>query len=274
MDISNEYGNFCKDHNIVFQIDSSISSYDETTLFCPAGMQQFKNKFKNPDKSTISNIQSCLRINDLNEIGNGFHSLYFNMMGLYSFDQKTLNWTIDFWMEFLNSINITPDYVTIHPDKKDWSKFYPNVDVRYDSECIWSDGDIGGYCTEFYKNGIEIGNIVNPLGNCIDVGFGKERLEYILSGKEKSKSDVLVETISKIINDGFVPSNTRHGYVLRKLLRMSYKDGILIDHPFYELEVQRQLKINDKWNNLKEKHKDKPSEWWFDTHGIDLSLMD
>ena len=35
--------------------------------------------------------------------------------------------------------------------------------VRIDNECLWSDGNIGGYCTEFYKNDIEIGNIVNTL---------------------------------------------------------------------------------------------------------------
>ncbi len=78
-------------------------------------------------------------------------------------------------MGFLSEIGIEPDYVTIHPDCPKYKELYSYHDVtlKYDENCKWTDGDIGGYCTEFYKDGIEIGNIVNPLGTCIDVGFGK-----------------------------------------------------------------------------------------------------
>lgn len=272
MNVSQKYKEFCVLNRIPFQDGLSIGSYDETTLFCPAGMQQFKSKFKSPDGSTVGNIQPCLRLNDLDQIGDGTHFLYFNMMGLFSFKEKSVKWTIDFWLEFLKSVDIVPDYFTIHPDRKDWVKYYPNCDVRMDSECIWSDGDIGGYCTEFYKDGIEIGNIVNPLGESIDVGFGLERLE-IFQGIIKDKSDILIETINKMIDSGFVPSNLKQGYVLRKLLRECYKNNISIDHQFYYDELKRQEKILDRYNKLKHKNLDKPPEWWYDTHGIDLSLI-
>ena len=50
-------------------MDDNVKSYDDTTLFCPAGMQQFKSKFKDLSyKGTISNIQSCLRLNDREDI--------------------------------------------------------------------------------------------------------------------------------------------------------------------------------------------------------------
>lgn len=69
--------------------------------------------------------------------------------------------------------------MTIHPDRLvEWTPLYGGrVPIVPDPECIWSDGGISGYCTEFYKDGVEIGNIVNPLGTCIDVGFGAERLD-------------------------------------------------------------------------------------------------
>ena len=64
-------------------------------------MQQFKSKFKDTNfKGTLSNIQSCLRLNDLDEIGDGSHLLYFNMIGLFSFRELTVTQTIDIWMEF------------------------------------------------------------------------------------------------------------------------------------------------------------------------------
>ena len=257
-------------------MDDNVKSYDETTLFCPAGMQQFKSKFKDLNYTgTISNIQSCLRQNDIEEIGDGSHLLYFNMIGFFSFREWTVPQTIDFWMEFLIKIGINVDYITIHPDKPDWSEYYKkyNVEIRFDEGCKWTDGDIGGYCTEFYKNGIEIGNIVNPLGNCIDVGFGLERLEMVLTGKTKSREETLKETIIKIIDSGFTPTYNKQGSLLRKLLRICYLDNIVIEHPFYEDEIKRQEKIFNKWNRLKDKYKDKSKEWWWSTFGIDLDLL-
>ena len=276
MNISNEYQSYCQEKWINFKIDSNIKSYDETTLFCPAGMQQFKSFFKDEKhKGTTSNIQSCLRLNDIDEIGDGTHLLYFNMIGFFSFRDWSVPTTIDYWMEFLIRIGINPDYVTIHPDKPEWSKFYEKygVEVRHDEECIWSDGEIGGYCTEFYKDDIEIGNIVNPLGTCIDVGFGLERIEMVLNNTPKSKEDTLKETVYKIIESGFEPSNNKQGYILKKLLRICNKNGVVIEHQFYEDELIRQDKILTKWNRLKDKHQDKPKEWWWDTHGIDLDLL-
>lgn len=239
-------------------------------------MQQFKSNFKDENyKDTISNIQSCLRLNDIDEIGDGTHLLYFNMIGFFSFREWGVPETIDYWMGFLNRINIKPDYITIHPDKPEWSIWYDkyDVEVRFDEECKWTDGDIGGYCTEFYKDDIEIGNIVNPLGTCIDVGFGLERLEMILNKQIISKEDTLKESIMKIIESGFKPSNNKQGYILRKLLRVCHQNRIEIEHPFYINEVKRQERILNKWEKLKNKHKDKPKEWWFDTHGIDLDFI-
>ena len=72
---------------------------------------------------------------------------------------------------------------------------------------------------------------------------------------------------------GFKPGNNRQDYILRKLLRICQKENIIIDHPFYEDEVKRQQKLTHKWTQLKDKHKDKSKEWWWNTHGIDLDLM-
>ena len=276
MNIIEKYKEYCLSKSIEFRIDDNIKSYDDTTLFCPAGMQQFKTLFKNTDhKGTISNVQSCLRLNDIEEIGDGTHLLYFNMIGFFSFREWSVPDTIDYWMGFLESVGIAPDYVTIHPDKTEWSEWYNkyNVKVVIDEECIWSDGEIGGYCTEFYKNDIEIGNIVNPLGTCIDVGFGLERIEMVINNIPKTKNDTLKETVFKIIDSGFKPGNNKQGYILKKLLRLCHKNDINIDHKFYHDEIIRQEKILIKWNRLKDKHKDQPKEWWWDTHGIDIDLI-
>ena len=278
-DLTKLYEDFCQLKGIPFKLDDSVKSYDDSTLFCPAGMQQFKDKYKNPDNTTIANIQSCIRLNDLDEIGDGTHMLHFKMIGLFSFGEMTLNESVDFWVEFIRDyLNISIDYVTIHSDKFDtWKWLYErhHIPIKLDDECIWSDGEMGGYCTEFYHKGVEIGNIVNTMGKFIDVGFGYSRLNDIINGKNQlTKNDILSDAINKIIDAGFKPGPQKQGYILRKLLRQLYKGGGSIEHPFFTSEVERQEKAKVRYDRLKDKHQDKPKEWWFDTHGIDLDEME
>ena len=143
-------------------------------------MQQYKSLFSDPSYTVlVANSQACLRMGDLDEIGDGTHFLHFTMLGLFSFREMTVGEAIDFWLEFLGKLGLVPDHVTIHPDRADRVEFAlsrERVPIIPDPERTWSDGSVSGYCTEFHKDGVEIGNIVNPLGTCIDVGFGLERL--------------------------------------------------------------------------------------------------
>lgn len=254
-------------------MEESVRPYDETTLFCPSGMQQFKDRYKDQTYfGTESNIQSCIRLNDLSEIGDGTHLLFFNMIGLFSFRELSLQDSINFCFEFLLEIGVKPDYVTIHPDKKEWIKLYDNfnIEIREDNECVWTDGDITGYCTEFYKDDIEIGNIVNTLDTCIDVGFGLERILFILNKEIQQPIDILKESILKIIDSGYKPSHTKQGYVLKKLLRSLYQLGGELDHEYFIQEITRQKRLESKWLRLKDKIEHRDKEWWFNTHGINL----
>jgi alanyl-tRNA synthetase len=298
IDIKQEYINFCTKKGIKITIYDSIKSHDDTTLFCPAGMQAFKSKFKDKNhKGTEASIQACLRINDLNEISDSTHALTFDMLGLFSFREMTMKEAIDFWLEFITDVlKLRIDYVTYHPHKFEWVEdFYwegklESHDVRRefqkregtddqhvlfgeDKECIWTDGELKGYCTEFYINFVEIGNIVNLEEDCIDVGFGFDRLDELVNGAERNKIKNLKKAILKLIDEGFIPSNTKQGYVLRKLLRELYLMNDKIDHEFFEREVERQIGLEQKYYQLRSKNLDKSKEWWKDTHGIDLDLI-
>lgn len=280
INIQEAYSLFCAERNIPFSLDDRLRSYDDTTLFCPAGMQQFKPLFK--DKSinglTKANVQSCLRLLDMDQLGDGTHFLHFHMMGLFSFRGMTVQEAVDFWLAFLSSVGISPDYFTIHPDKPEWAALYPGKEVRQDEGCIWSDGELSGYCTEFYKDDIEIGNIVNIYGDCIDVGFGLERLEMVINGSHPdyrplSENDLLAGTITKLLSEGIIPGNKMHGYVLRRLMRLLHNKGGRLANEHFLREQERQEGLFKKYARLKDKHQDKSAAWWFDTHGIDLSLM-
>jgi alanyl-tRNA synthetase len=275
--ITKQYREFSRTKGIEFSQNTSVRPFDSSTLFTSAGMQQYKPLFSDPTHiGTTSNTQSCLRLGDLDEIGDGTHSLYFEMLGLFSFRQWSVSDGIEFWLEFLDGIGGYPDHVTIHPDKlEEWCPLYKGrLPIKVDPDCTWSDGNVQGYCTEFYKQGVEIGNIVNPLGTCIDIGFGLERLDLVINGTvPKTPEVILEETIMKIIESGYRPGNKEQGYVLRKLLRLLWSCGGKLDHLFFEQEVERQQRLRLLYDRLKPKHSDRPPEWWFDTHGIVLSDM-
>lgn len=275
--ILDKYSDYCKSKGIEFTEITKVNPYDSTTLFCPAGMQKYKQQFVDETvKGTVANSQACIRLNDLEEISDSTHLLYFDMLGLFSFREMTIKQAIEFWLGFMEILQIKLGYVTIHPDKFDeWSGYYPSsLEIRKDDSCTWTDGSIGGYCTEFFVNDIEIGNIVNPLGNCIDVGFGLQRLEMIINPeKVETTEEKLISACNRIIESGYSPSNIKQGYVLRKLLRIIHKSGYTLDHRFFEEEITRQSVIRARYERLKNKHTDKSKEWWFDTHGINLDEL-
>ncbi|WP_342240189.1 alanine--tRNA ligase-related protein [Inquilinus sp. OTU3971] len=269
---------FCENRGIGFDTNPSVRPFDSTTLFCTAGMQQFKPLFIDPAcTATFANLQSCLRLGDLDEIGDGTHLLRFDMLGLFSFRQMNVGQAIDFWLGFLEEIGAWPDHVTIHPDRlTEWSPLYRGrVPIQPDPDCTWSDGSISGHCTEFYRDGVEIGNIVNPLGTCIDAGFGLDRLDALVNGTPPpTPAEILVEGIESIIASGYRPGPKTQGYVLRKLLRRLWAIGGSLDHSYFRAEAARQQRLRDRYARLKPHHPDKPPEWWFDTHGIDLDEVE
>ncbi len=234
-------------------------------------MQRYKHRFRNPDhRGTLTNVQRCLRVDDLDEIGDGQHGLSFDMLGLFSFRSLTVSQSIDLWMSYLDRIGVRPDSVTIHPDRRHWERYFHrhHVEVRSHPECTWT----VGYCTEFYVGDLEIGNIVNPRGDCIDVGFGLDRLVQLTGGDPPSRSVALIRGVLSIIDSGYRPGNKRQGYVLRRLLRLMVREGIELDHPFWFDEQRRQERSVERYLRLQPRHPDKPPEWWWDTHGIDVDL--
>jgi hypothetical protein len=106
------------------------------------------------------------------------------------------------------------------------------------------------------------------------VGFGYERLNSIVNNKPiENDIEVLIMTINKCIECGIKPSPKEQGYVLRKLLRELRKRGGYLDHEFFQRELDRYQKSLERYQKLKDKFPDKPKEWWYDTHGIDLDEM-
>ena len=78
----------------------------------------------------------------------------------------------------------------------------------------------------------EVGNLVNPLGHSVDVGFGFERILQIVENKERIDETsvfdqdienpvvrVLLPTIEIFRREGMPPGNKKQNYICRRLIR-------------------------------------------------------
>lgn len=243
-------------------------------------MQHFKKHYSDPSfKNTFSNIQQCLRLNDLQDISDGTHFLLFEMIGLFSFKQWTLEKSIQFMLDFLKKLSLYPDYVTIHPDKiSQWRHIYDNLNIpiKEDVECYWNDGDIGGFCTEFYINDVEIGNIVNTLDHSIDIGFGLERLLHVSNYlQSKSRLQILEETCNHLISEGITISHSKQGYILKKLITECVLSGSQQQHPYFIDIKNRLVSTYSKYlkSHTQKSLMNKTNEYWHSTLGLDMNRL-
>lgn len=212
---------------------SSLIPKDETVLLTSAGMQQFKDYYLEGDSPYGQNTASCqksFRTSDIEEVGNERHLTFFEMLGNFSFGGYFKEESIKLAKEFLDSININIDYVTVFkgdkevPKDKDsikiWNKLgfseeKGNLRLENREENFWGPtGDEGpcGPTTEIYSNDIEIWNIVFNEYYCnkdkklkklknpgVDTGMGLERLAAVSQNKETVfETDLFSSTIKKL----------------------------------------------------------------------------
>lgn len=109
MKVLEEFKKYCERQELDFKEISNVRPYNNSTLFCIAGMQKyydiFLGKKKTKEKKPICNNQPVLRMNDESEIGDGTHFLYFNMLGYFDFRKddlyKRYRACRNFWLNFL-----------------------------------------------------------------------------------------------------------------------------------------------------------------------------
>lgn len=265
-------------------VDKTIIPEDDTTLFICSGMQRIRNKFLIPDGSKHGSLQSCIRTNDLELVGDGSHLTYFEMLGNFSFGGD-YEQSVELWKSLLSDLKIKVDPIHCHPDNPNhhilWKKH--GFETVNDESCQWSDGQIGGYCCEVYSRGIEIGNLVNTLGHSTDVGFGWERLFLIVEEKERIDQTSLFTNHHPIVNDHkrtldilwenkVKPGIRGRNYVCRRLIRriIPLLDGSenLVFKEWIELEKELKEKRLKEAKRIYRRHKDKSPDWWWETLGI------
>jgi alanyl-tRNA synthetase len=273
-------------------IDDGIIPEDKSTLFICSGMRRVRHWFTAPDGSVYGSLQSCVRTNDLGLVGDGTHLTSFGMLGNFSFNGPEYGVSCELWTRILRDLKIRTDPVHVHPDREDHKRIWKQLghDVVDDPGCTGSDGQIGCCCCEVYVRGIEVGNLVNPLGHSTDVGFGFERLVEVLENKTRVDETFLfdqrldpvtrdhVRTLGLFYRNGVKPGGKGRGSICRRLLRRVL-DRTFDSPPWVEwLEAERKLREQSlqRGRRLWKRHRDKPLTWWWETCGLteeDLTLL-
>ena len=105
--IRNEYLNFFKErgHAVIFRA-KLIPQDDPTTLFTGSGMQPllpFLLGAQHPEGNRLTNSQTCLRSQDIEDVGDNRHTTFFEMLGNWSmgdyFKEQQIRWFFEFLTE-------------------------------------------------------------------------------------------------------------------------------------------------------------------------------
>lgn len=220
-----------KRHQIV--PSSSLIPDDPSVLLTTAGMQQFKPYYTGQADPMISphptlggkplgslnavSIQKSFRTSDIDEVGDERHLTFFEMMGNFSFGGYFKEEAIRYAKDFLDSIGIKVNYVTVFegdPSKgipqdteseRIWnlhgfSREKGSLKLMGKEDNFWGPTGSEGPCgptTEIYAGGIEIWNLVFNEYYCrkdgaleklktpgVDTGMGLERLTMVAQGKK------------------------------------------------------------------------------------------
>jgi alanyl-tRNA synthetase len=269
-----------------FLVDRCIVPQDDdSTLFICSGMQRVKSRFRTPDDGRHGSLQSCIRTDDLDLVGDGSHLTSFQMVGNFSFGGNDYKVSVELWHSILLDLQIPVTDVRVHPSRHDHRRLWlkRGYNVVPDESCVWNDGQIGGNCCELFCGDLEIGNLVNPLGHSTDVGFGWERLHLVIECKQRVDQTSLFDrnlhpilsdhsrTISLMRENGIKPGNKGRNYVCRRLLRRMLR---LVTNESFEfddwLETERKLRERSirQGRRMWRKHQDKPPNFWWETFGI------
>lgn len=287
-----------------------IPENDPTTLFISAGMHPlvpFLLGQPHPLGKRLTDVQKCVRTGDIDEVGDGYHHTFFEMLGNWSlgdyFKKDMITWSYKFLTQELNinpehlhvtcfagdqnapkdtesydlwrSQGISEKHIHYLPKEDNWwgpagavGPCGPDTEIFIDTNpdageidfvvgCkqgriieIWND-----VFMQYYKD--DQGNFSEMSQKNVDTGMGVERTNAILSGfsdnymsniwqpiikkieeisnKKYSENTKSIRVIADhikaavfIIADGIEPSNKEAGYVLRRLIRRSIRQGKLL----------------------------------------------
>ena len=195
---------------------------DPSLLFTSAGMVQFKPYFlglAEPPASRMTSIQKCFRTTDIEEVGDGSHLTFFEMLGNFSigdyFKAEAIAWS---WEFFTGALGLPAErlYATVFTDDDEAHALWiaqgvpPERILRYTAEQgnYWYSGDTGpcGPCSELhYDFGLTEGCPECAAGRChpaIECGRFLEVWNLVFMAFDRQEGGALLPLPTRNIDTG------------------------------------------------------------------------
>jgi len=205
---------FKKNGHAVIPGFSLIPEHDPTVLFTTAGMHPlvpFLLGEKHAQGKRLTDIQKCIRTNDIEEVGDSWHLTFFEMLGNWSLGDYWKKEAIEWSLEFLTS----KKWLNIHLEKISVTVFAGDKDAPRDKESaeIWQKLGIPKkkiYFLPKEDNWWSPAGRTGPCGPCTEMFYD--------TGKKKCgagcKPGCSCGKYSEIWNDVFMEYNkTSKGYL-------------------------------------------------------------
>lgn len=157
---------------------SIVPENDESLLFINAGMTPIKKVFTGeqiPESNRMCNIQTCIRTNDIDSIGDMHHLSSFCMLGSWSIGDYFKEGAINFAYDFLiNKLKLPKEkiYVTIFSGDSE-----RKLPADTESEELWQKAGMPKshiLLRPFSDNFWRMGDGESPCGPCTEVFFDTE----------------------------------------------------------------------------------------------------
>lgn len=248
-------------------------------------MQVIQDNFTEPILERYSSLQSCIRTNDIDFVGDGSHLTYFEMLGNFSFQNYDYSYACLMWNRIIRELHLPVSHITVHPTQQAHSLLWKEMGyfVVEDESCVWSNGNIGGYCCEVFCDDLEVGNLVNPLEHSVDVGFGFERLVQVYEGKERVDDTSLFDTslpyilrdhlraLTSLYNTGISPGAKGPNSICRQLVRRILPFQYTLPN-WLTVWIEREKRLIEQKQSLLIKYENqfvnKSFEYWYQTYGL------
>jgi len=204
MNLKNMYIDFFKDKGHVHIPSASvIPENDPTSLFNTAGMQQLVPYFmgeKHPMGNRLVDYQKCIRLTDLDNVGDKTHHTFFEMLGNWSLGDYFKKESIAYSYEFLTSILKIPN------DKLAFTVFEGDENCPKDTESaeLWMSHGISADRIAFLP---KEDNWWGPVGETGPCGPDTEIFYYSGKGEVPVKFDPEDKNWVEIWNNVFMQYN-------------------------------------------------------------------
>lgn len=236
-----------KQHSII-PSSSLIPEHDPTVLFTTAGMHPLVPYLlgqKHPLGKRLVNFQKCLRTDDIEEVGDGTHLTFFEMLGNWSLGDYFKKDAIEFSHEFLTK------YLKLDPKRIHVSCFKGDKDAPKDNESakIWKKLGIPKERIYFFGKKENWWGPAGKTGPC-----GPDTEMYYDTLKEKCSKDCMPACncgkYIEIWNDVFMQYNKTQDGKFIELKQKNVDTGMGVERTIMILENKKSVFETDLFSDI------------------------